>query len=136
MERDMNLPTYNCSSGESAMDCARAMFGPGALVGERWRNGDCAPDDAVGAVSVRAGESFWVVRRTVAPALATSFVTDGAGRYLVQTPADNEWGFVLADDDQSWPGGVGSGMDEWTAVEAADVPAEVANRLGWLLESP
>lgn len=49
---------------------------------------------------------------------ARAFVTS----YLVQLPADNEHGFVLADDDQTWPGGLGSGwanaaVVEWQAAE-------------------
>lgn len=67
--------------------------------------------------------------------IVTSFVTDGSGRYLVQLPADNEHGFVLADDDQTWAGGLGSGWSEWTTAERADVPADVEERLGWLLDT-
>lgn len=64
-----------------------------------------------------------------------SYVTDGRGNYLVQLLADNEFGFVLADDDQTWPGGFGSGMSQWHACDAAEVPAEDQERLGWLLQS-
>lgn len=67
-------------------------------------------------------------------ALLATFVTNGAGGYLVQLPSDNEHGFVLADDDQTWPGGLGSGWAEWTIVDRADVPSEVESRLGWLLD--
>ncbi len=70
----------------------------------------------------------------ILPAVLKTFVTNGAGGYLVQLLSDNEHGFVLADDDQTWPGGLGSGWSEWTIVERADVPPEVEARLGWLLD--
>lgn len=62
-----------------------------------------------------------------------TFVTDGE-RFLVQLPDDNQWGFVLADEDQTWPGGFGSGMAKWHAVRAESVPEEARERLGWLLD--
>lgn len=70
----------------------------------------------------------------ILPAVLKTFVTNGAGGYLVQIPSDNEHGFVLADDDQTWPGGLGCGWSEWTLVDRADVPPEVEERLGWLLD--
>lgn len=63
-----------------------------------------------------------------------TFVRTTDGRYLVQVPADNQWGFSLCDDDQSWPGGHGV-ASEWEAVTPDQVPAEEQKRLGWLLES-
>ena len=66
-------------------------------------------------------------------AVQKTFVTDGE-RFLVQLPNDNPHGFVVADDDQTWPGGFGSGMVNWTAVSADKVPAEDRERLEWLLE--
>ena len=61
------------------------------------------------------------------------FVTDGTS-FLVQIPAENAWGFVLADEDQTWPGGFGSGMTTWRVASQDEVPQEVRERLGWLLE--
>jgi hypothetical protein len=63
----------------------------------------------------------------------TSFVTDGE-RFLVQIPAENEFGFSLADDDQTWPGGLGSGMTSWQCVDPDEVPQADRERLEWLLE--
>ena len=65
--------------------------------------------------------------------LYTGYVRTKDGTYLVQVPDDSQWGFALADDDQSWPGGFGWG--EWTAVAAAAVPPKVRARLGWLLDN-
>ena len=46
----------------------------------------------------------------------------------MQAPDDNEWGFTLYSDDQSWPGGFGLG--EWTLVPANTVPNDVKALLG------
>lgn len=67
--------------------------------------------------------------------MATGYVTDGRGNYLVQLSADNQFGFVLADDDQTWPGGFGAGFAQWHAVDADAVPPEDRERLGWLLDA-
>ena len=71
--------------------------------------------------------------KTFTTDIAPSFVTDGAGNYLVQLPDENQWGFLLADDDQTWPGGFGSGMSSWVAVPVENVPGEDRERLEWLL---
>ncbi len=54
---------------------------------------------------------------------------------LVQIPASNQWGFELADDDQTWPGGFGI-ASEWEALEDDDprITDEDRERLGWLLD--
>lgn len=63
-----------------------------------------------------------------------TFVTDGS-LFLVQLPDDNKFGFVLADDDQTWDGGIGSGMKSpFRAVSPEDVPDDDRERLGWLLD--
>ncbi len=62
-----------------------------------------------------------------------TFVTDGE-RFLVQLPDDNQFGFVLADDDQTWEGGVGSGMKSFRAVSPENVPDEAMELLGWMLD--
>jgi hypothetical protein len=64
--------------------------------------------------------------------ILSTFVTDGIS-YLVQLPDDNPWGFILADDDQTWDGGFGCGMKAWHAVDATDVPIADRRRLSWLL---
>lgn len=54
--------------------------------------------------------------------------------YLVQVPdADSEHGFYLADDTQTWDGGLGCGSTEWVPVRDSEVPVDVHSRLGWLL---
>jgi len=63
----------------------------------------------------------------------TGFVLTQAGEYLVQRPADNQWGFELLDADQSWPGGIGVAT-QWTAVARESVPAEAERALGWILD--
>jgi len=63
----------------------------------------------------------------------TGFVTDGSGRFLIQKPADNEWGFSLFSDDQSWPGGFDSGFLNWYFVSPERVPKETHEELGWIL---
>ena len=41
------------------------------------------------------------------------YVETDTGEILVQLPADNQWGFLLADDDQTWDGGFGCGATSW-----------------------
>ena len=64
----------------------------------------------------------------------TGYVRTADGTWLVQIPSNsNQWGFSLRDDDQEWPGGFGCGSSEWTLVDDAEVPADVRERLGWIL---
>ena len=60
------------------------------------------------------------------------YVRTRSGSILLQLPAANHWGFVLADDEQSWPGGFG--WEEWEAIPDQEAPPEVRERLHWLLE--
>jgi hypothetical protein len=60
------------------------------------------------------------------------YVRTRSGAFLLQLPAANHWGFVLADDEQSWPGGFG--WEEWEAIPDQEAPPEVRERLHWLLE--
>lgn len=62
------------------------------------------------------------------------YVIADTGAVYVQLPADNQWGFVLASDDQAFspaPAGVRS----WRAVPADDpeISLEDRERLEWLL---
>ena len=57
-----------------------------------------------------------------------------SGRVLVQTDDDNEFGFVLADDEQTWPGWFGPGVKSWKVVAASEVSEEDQEKLGWLLD--
>jgi len=65
----------------------------------------------------------------------STYVRTTDGKYLVQVSDANAWGFVLADDDQSWPGGFGVAAS-WEAVPSNCVPADVRERLEYLLEDP
>lgn len=59
-----------------------------------------------------------------------------SGKVLVQLDDDNpynEFGFVLADDDQTWDGGMGSGIKQWAVVPESEVSEEDRERLGWML---
>jgi len=65
--------------------------------------------------------------------VAKSYVTDGTSLF-VQLPADNQWGFSIHDDDQEWPGGFGIFDNrKWWTVKLEDVPAEIRERLDWVL---
>jgi len=62
------------------------------------------------------------------------YVITSNGTVLVQIPADNQWGFVLESDDQTWPGGFGIG--EWEAIADTDhriIDAD-RERLQWILD--
>lgn len=66
--------------------------------------------------------------------MVAGYVTDGSGRYLVQVPdPTSRWGFFLADADQSWDGGFGSGFRSWHLVPEDQVPPKVRRALGWIL---
>lgn len=63
--------------------------------------------------------------------------TRGFNAYAVQLPADNQWGFELAQAEgdwlQSWPGGFGLAT-EWTAVPKTKVPVKVRSEMDWLFK--
>ena len=54
------------------------------------------------------------------------YVITSNGTVLVQTPADNQWGFVLESEDQTWPGGFGIG--EWEPISQCDQRITQADR--------
>lgn len=58
------------------------------------------------------------------------------GEWYVQLPSEGQFGFILARGDNTWEGGFGSGAHTWTLYEpdSAEVPDEVKESLGWLLE--
>lgn len=60
------------------------------------------------------------------------YVKTSKRQWLVQLPDKNPWGFVLADDDQTWAGGFGIASN-WKCVPAKKVPKRVRERLGWML---
>jgi hypothetical protein len=56
-------------------------------------------------------------------------IPEGIG-YLVQVDnPSSQWGFYLADDDQTWDGGFGIAK-EWHPVKASEVPAHIRKRIG------
>lgn len=63
------------------------------------------------------------------------YVVTERGTVYVQLPADNAHGFVLADDDQTWDGGIGL-ADSWELVSDSDprITDEDRERLSWLLD--
>lgn len=69
-------------------------------------------------------------------AAQAGYVLTERGKILVQLPDDNPHGFVLADDDQAWDGGLGADAGSWELIADDDPRITVADRerLGWLLE--
>lgn len=61
------------------------------------------------------------------------YVKTAEGTILVQVPDDSRWGFYLADDEQSWPGGIGI-ASEWELVPEDEVPEADRERLRWIVE--
>jgi hypothetical protein len=61
------------------------------------------------------------------------YVRTRSGSILLQLPAANHWGFVLADDEQSWPGGFG--WESWEPIADSEVPEDIRQRLEPVLES-
>lgn len=64
------------------------------------------------------------------------FVKTENGQIFVQIPDDNEWGFSICDDDQTWAGGFGCGSKTFTLLSDADpeITEEDHKRLDWILE--
>jgi hypothetical protein len=69
-------------------------------------------------------------------AVQPGFVLGSDGRIYVQVPADNQWGFSICDDDQSWPGGFSSGLESWTLLANDDqrITEDDRERVGWILD--
>ena len=62
-----------------------------------------------------------------------NYVKTDTNMVLVQVPDDNEFGFSLCDDDQSWPGGFGVAR-RWEIIPESEVPDEDRERLGWIFD--
>lgn len=62
------------------------------------------------------------------------YVIDRKGNVFVQIPEDNQWGFSIASDDQTWPGGIGIG--DWSLIPENDrkVTPQVRESLQWILD--
>ena len=65
---------------------------------------------------------------------ATYVKCQTTGTILVQADAENQFGFVLADDEMTWPGGFGSGVHSWKEVAESEVPNQDKERLAWVLD--
>lgn len=65
------------------------------------------------------------------------YVIGSDGKIYVQLPAENRWGFVICDDEQSWDGGVNSGLNSWVLVAEDDkrVTEGDKSRLSCVLEN-
>jgi hypothetical protein len=65
----------------------------------------------------------------------SGYVIVPSGAILLQVPAKNQWGFVLCDDEQSWPGGLP--FCSWGFLEPCDprITPDVRERLGPVLEA-
>lgn len=71
----------------------------------------------------------------MATTIEAGYVVTQDGTVYVQLPADNQWGFVIADDDQTWEGGFGlNGSWELAAENDPRITDEDRERLSWLLD--
>jgi hypothetical protein len=61
------------------------------------------------------------------------FVLTDRGEFMIQRPAQNQWGFELVNQEGSWPGGIDA-ASQWTAVSRDSVPPEIEAYLGWILD--
>ena len=62
------------------------------------------------------------------------YILTDDGQLYLQLPARNCWGFVIASDDQTWDGGVTSGIRGWELLDDTDprITADVRDTLQWL----
>ena len=65
--------------------------------------------------------------------LKVYYVTNGKD-YLVQVEDSSQFGFSLLSDDQSWPGGFGSGWHSWHIVPKSKVPTHIRKQLDFLFD--
>jgi hypothetical protein len=72
----------------------------------------------------------------MATAIKLGFVLGSDGKIYAQVPAPNEHGFEICDDDQSWPGGLGSGLENWSLLANDDprISEDDRERVGWILD--
>lgn len=64
------------------------------------------------------------------------YVLGSNDKIYVQVPADNQWGFEICDENESWPGGVNSGLKSWTLLSRDDerITNDDRSRLDWVLD--
>jgi hypothetical protein len=62
------------------------------------------------------------------------YVIDKNDNIFVQIPSDNQFGFSIASDDQTWEGGIGLG--EWMLLENDDprITEDVKESLQWIID--
>lgn len=68
--------------------------------------------------------------------VALGYVLTDKGDIYLQVPDPSQrWGFYLADDEQSWDGGVGIAKD-WEVLAEDDprITPEIADRLSWMID--
>jgi hypothetical protein len=84
------------------------------------------------------GWALWEapIRTEGVESVKSGYVVGSDGRIYVQIPDDSQFGFAICDDEQSWAGGVGSGLASWTLIPNDDsrIIDEVRERLGWILD--
>ena len=73
---------------------------------------------------------------TTATAAQTGYVIGSDGKIYVQVRDDSQLGFFICDNEQSWAGGLGSGLTRWTLIANDDsrITDEDRERLGWVIE--
>lgn len=66
----------------------------------------------------------------------SGYVIGSDEKIYVQVPAKNQHGFSICDEDQSWEGGIGSGLKSWTLLGSDDarITQTDRERLGWILD--
>jgi hypothetical protein len=66
--------------------------------------------------------------------IKAGYVVDKNNNVFVQIPSDNQWGFAIASDDQTWDGGIGIG--EWTLIADDDprITDDIRESLQWILD--
>ncbi len=68
--------------------------------------------------------------------IKAGYVITDKDMILIQSPAENRWGFSLHSDDQNWPGGFGIASSwELLADDDPRITDEIRDSLGWILES-
>lgn len=68
------------------------------------------------------------------PTITPGYVILENGTILVQIPADNQWGFSLADEDQAWAGGIGLGVWRLLADDDPRITDDIRDALQWILD--
>ena len=72
----------------------------------------------------------------VKPRVRAGYVLCSNGDILAQIPEDNQYGFSLLSDDQSYPGGIGCGSRTWRLLpdDHQAILRSDREKLGWIIE--